>query len=69
MIGPGKYDEETEVVMRSTRAACVALLVVAGERGHGFSVQSVSAEILKSLPSALRQLADEVEKDMGGGQG
>ena len=63
-IGPGKYDEETQAVRVATHAQSVMLIVIGGDRGSGFSVQS-DVVTLSRLPEMLRFMADEIDKDMG----
>jgi len=62
MIGPGKYDDETMRLLRETRALGVVVLVVGGDRGHGFSVVA-PGHILSELPALLRGVADGIERD------
>lgn len=62
-VGPGKYDAEATWVRRRTKASGVILVVVSGDRGHGFTVQA-TLEVTLSLPAMLRAVADEIEADM-----
>lgn len=59
--GPGKYDPECTSVLVATKAVCVVMLVIHGDRGTGFSVTSQSPEVLTQLPEVLRHLADSIE--------
>lgn len=63
MLGPGKYDAECTQVRESTNAAGVVLIVLDGDRGHGFSTQAPLG-LLVGLPGLLRSLADQIEGDM-----
>lgn len=61
--GPGKYDEEATMVRLSTMARAVLVIVLGGNRGQGFSIQSDHPDILKAMPSMLRNIADQIEQD------
>ena len=63
MLGPGKYDEEASSVMNATKGALVAVIVVNGDRGTGFSVQCVDPRLLVNMPNVLRSIAGSIEKD------
>lgn len=62
MIGPGKYDDLTTDVREKAQAAGVLLIVIGGNRGHGFSAQ-ISASVARAVPAILRNLADQIEGD------
>jgi len=62
--GPGKYDDEATLVRRRTAAKAVVVIVVAGTRGSGFSVQAEEGVVLP-LPTLLRQIADDMERESG----
>jgi hypothetical protein len=67
MHGPGKYDDEATLVRNRTGAAAVALIVIKGEKGSGFSVQMFAsgggqAEML-ALASTMEDAARELRKD------
>jgi hypothetical protein len=62
-IGPGKYDAEATMVQKSTNAAGVVVIVFAGDRGGGFSVQA-TLDVVMVLPKLLRTMADEMEADL-----
>jgi hypothetical protein len=40
------------------------ILVVGGLRGNGFSVQTVDPDFGRNIPAMLRQMADEIERDV-----
>lgn len=65
MRGPGKYDAVATVALEMTSADCVLVAVLGGVRGSGFSVQGDPA-LLAHLPRILRDVADQIEKDMRG---
>jgi hypothetical protein len=62
-IGPGKYDELATHARESAQAAGVILIVFGGANGNGFSVQA-DAETMIRIPSILRTVADDVERDL-----
>ena len=62
-IGPGKYDEECTLVRERTHAAGVVVIVVGGDKGAGFAVQTTTAEAALDLPAVLRSMADQFEVD------
>lgn len=61
--GPGKYDEEATLVMERTKAQCVIVIIIGGNKGEGFSVQATS-EVAFQLPSILMNIANQLEKDL-----
>jgi len=61
-IGPGKYDDICTTVRERTNAQAVALIVLDGDKGNGFSVQS-SAAVLKILPDILESMARQIRSD------
>ena len=60
--GPGKYDFQATVVMEQTHAAAVALLVIDGDRGSGFSVQSPE-HLINLFPELLEDMAAQIRRD------
>jgi len=66
MIGPGKYDDLCTTVREQTKARGVVLLVFAGENGSGFSCQA-DLELTLKMPQMLRDMADQIEKDIAAG--
>lgn len=65
-VGPGRYTEVCTMVRKSTRARAVVLLVLDGNRGQGFEVQTAEPLLLKRLPGLLRTVADALEADVQG---
>lgn len=64
--GGGKYDDECTVLRHSTEAECAIAIVIGGNKGEGFSVQSTNPQRLHELVALLRGVADEIEIDMSG---
>jgi hypothetical protein len=60
--GPGKYDDVCTVARVSTQAEAVVLIVCAGNKGSGFSCQSIGKKVHR-LPELLRAVADQIEED------
>jgi hypothetical protein len=63
-IGPGVYDAEVTLVVESTNAQAVILIVLDGDRGSSFSIQATPGVILR-LPEILRDMADQLDPDIG----
>ena len=62
--GPGKYDDECTALLKKTGATITIVIVVDGEKGSGFSVSSTSYFLLANIPSILRNVADQIKRDM-----
>jgi len=60
-MGPGKYDAICTEARLKTQATGVALVVIQGEHGSGFSVQAPDT-MTRLLPVLLRRMADEIER-------
>ena len=72
MKGGGKYGRICETLAVNLEAQVVALLVVGGKRGSGFSITQEwewditgHKEALAKLPAVLRSMAEDIEKDLG----
>jgi hypothetical protein len=66
MRGPGRYDNLCSHVQMATQAQGIVLIIVNGNLGSGMSVQGLG-EVMPSVPDLLRQVANEIEKDMKDG--
>jgi hypothetical protein len=64
--GPGKYDEACTVARAMTKGIGVVLIVIEGEHGNGFSVQTLEPDLLPVLPALLRVIANEMSRDAQG---
>lgn len=67
MLSPkpvGNYDEQCEKVGREINADCVALLVVNGNKGNGFSVGLTDPKMIDRIPMLLREMADGIEEEL-----
>ena len=65
-LGPGKYDDLATLIRKQAAAQGVIVMVFGGTLGSGFSVQA-SAEITLGLPALLRQMADDIQRDLAEG--
>jgi hypothetical protein len=62
--GSGKYDDICVEVLERTRASCACVIVIDGKKGNGFSVNSVSRDLIDVLPSILEAVANEIRTDV-----
>jgi hypothetical protein len=65
MIGPGKYDHLCTYVRHEAKAAGAIVIVFEGEQGPGFACQLDALNML-TIPSVLRQIADQIEASFAG---
>jgi hypothetical protein len=63
-IGPGKYDDACTKARESTKARTAILIVLGGEAGAGFSVQSEDPDIAVQIPMILMRTAQMIEEDL-----
>lgn len=68
MKGGGKYEELAEYAAQKAQAEFVVVIVMGGNQGSGFSLRGTRGEALYSVPTVLRHMADEIEKDLQGGK-
>lgn len=66
--GPGKYDVLTTMVREGAHASAVAVIVIHGVRGSGFSIQG-EPEVLRVLPDMLETMAKQIREDLERGEG
>ena len=59
-IGGGKYDPECEVVLGVTRASLVAVIILRGSKGTGFSVSTLDPKLMEQLPDMLEFMAKDI---------
>lgn len=62
MKGAGKYDLACTRPRRDTQGQAVLLIVIAGQHGSGFSLQTIDETVVEGLPAILRNVADSIEK-------
>lgn len=63
MLGAGKYDDVCTKVRIKTQAKGAIVIVVDGNKGHGFSIQMPLPELLK-LPDMLEYMAGQIRQDL-----
>lgn len=64
--GPGKYDRQATIARNLTEAKGIALIVLGGKKGDGFSVQA-PPEVIVRLPELLEHMAKSIREDLSGG--
>jgi hypothetical protein len=60
---PGKYDKYVTYVRECTLADVVLVMIIGGDKGDGFSMQSVYPDS-SFLPKVLREMAAAIEHDL-----
>ena len=65
--GPGKYDDLCTLVRESANAAGAIIIVLAGDQGSGFSVQTTDIESQLRLPELLESMARQIRIDLAVG--
>lgn len=60
----GKYDAQVETLLLALKARGVALIVVDGVRGSGFSVATLGQRPGRAMAEALRAAAADIDRDM-----
>lgn len=58
--GPGKYDALCTYVREQTNAGTVVLIILEGDDGHGFSVQTNIVHSRTFLPDLLETVAADI---------
>ena len=61
-LGPGVYDDLCTKVRTEARAKTAIIIIGDGNKGSGFSIQTVDFAVNFHLPPILRFIADEIEK-------
>ena len=61
--GPGIYDDLCTQVREQTQAVGVVLLIVNGNLGSGFSVQTKNPALNDELPNMLEDMAKLIRED------
>lgn len=64
-VGAGKYDALATLVRERAHASTVAVIIIDGYKGSGFSVQSSKVtderDMAQRLAAVLRCMADQIE--------
>ena len=63
MIGPGKYDKACTMVREMTDAACAMVVVIGGNKGAGFSMQTADSVNVAAIASLLEHIAKQLRED------
>jgi deoxyxylulose-5-phosphate synthase len=63
-IGPGKYGDLCAVVREQADAKMAIVIVVAGNKGGGFSVACEDPAMVEVVPDLLEVVAGQIRKDM-----
>ena len=61
----GKFDELAASLMFSHRADAVCVMIAGHTSGFGFSVACIDRELMNFIPSALRKVAESIERNKG----
>ena len=64
----GKYDAIADMALREAQAPLVALLVIQGHQGSGFSVATVDPNLQRMLPDMLEHMAKDIRAKLQGAQ-
>jgi hypothetical protein len=64
-IGPGKYDDLCTVVRETAEAKAAIIIILDGNKGNGFSVQSTTS----LSPNSLANILDRISKELRNRQG
>ena len=59
-FGPGKYDDLCTRVREESTAVAAIVVIVGGERGSGFSVQSLDESFIYVIPDMLDKLSGDI---------
>ncbi len=65
--GPGKYDDLCTVVRESANAAGAIVIVLGGDQGSGFAVQTTDIAAQLKLPDLLESMARQIRLDRAAG--
>jgi len=65
-LGPGIYDDLCTKVRIKTKARTAIVIIDGGNKGSGFSVQTVDFAVNFKLPLLLRSMADQIEESFKG---
>jgi hypothetical protein len=63
--GKGKYDGACTAVRLATHARATLLIVIEGDRGTGFSLQTTDPHILGAVPNLLEETARQIRASLG----
>lgn len=58
--GPGKYDDVCTQARIAARAVAAIVIIVEGEHGNGFSVNTLEPDLIPVIPAMLRAIAQDI---------
>jgi len=67
-IGPGKYDDLCTYVRTTANAKSALLIIIGGNLGHGFSMQTADPSVLFGMAGMLRDVAQQIEDSLRAGK-
>lgn len=67
-LGHGKYDDLCTKVREDAHAVAALVIVLSGNKGHGFSSQTSDLRVLEKLPEMLRNVARQIEESRQTGE-
>ena len=62
--GAGKYDDACTATRLATEAGTIALIIIGGNQGSGFSVQTNNPAAVAQLPDLLEDMARQIRADL-----
>lgn len=65
----GDYSAESEAILLKLKAEGCMVIVIGGERGHGFSISTDNPAIAREFPKMLRLVAEDMEKQQAQSSG
>lgn len=60
--GPGSYDDAVTHIREKHKASTVIVIVMGGDRGEGFDIQSIDPQMPLKIPHLLRGMAAMIEE-------
>lgn len=60
--GPGKYDDLCTLVRDQAEARAAIVIVIEGNRGTGFSLQTTDPNVIRALPELLQLVAHQIRE-------
>lgn len=65
-FGPGRYGANAEALLQKFGGELCVVILLGGPKGAAFDVATSSPALLRTLPTVLRTLADDIDKDFTG---
>lgn len=64
-LGPGRYDNLCTYAREQAKAQCALVIIMGGDKGNGFSMQTANLLLLAGVPDLLRDIARQIEESYG----